>query len=123
MNDLKITRFLVLVTLWAGICLVNHFASAGVINDTRSFKNQGKELTFISLPGPDYAFNSTGTDNEYKALLCFGFYTREIEGPTAFQSYNNVIKIDDSPRRQVCLPECHFCLSLHNRAFYCKYQT
>jgi len=123
MNDLKIAGILMLVTLCAGNCLVTHSATSGVIHETQSFKNQDKERTFISLPGPDHSFNSIGTDIEYKALLCFGLYTREIEGPTAFQSFNNVIKIDESPRRQECLPEYHLCLSLHNRAFYCKYQT
>jgi hypothetical protein len=124
MNELRFTGFLMLITFWTGICEFTHPASSVVIKNTPSLKTQAEELSFRSVSRSDYTIEANRSDNEYKTLFSdFVMYTREIEGPTAYQSYNNTIKVEEGPGPMLSLPENHFCRFLHNRAFFCKYQT
>ena len=123
MNDLRFTGFLMLITFVAGIFGFINSVSSSVVSHSPYSINHTKELCFAPGCHLYYAINAGRRENENKMLFPDpGLHSKEIELQISFHSCSRLIKIEES-LRTTQVSENRLYRPLHNRAFYCKYQT
>jgi len=123
MNDLKFTGFLMLIAFVAGILGFINSSSTDANALPPSSQIQIKELSIKTISQSCRANYAGRLDNESKKLFPDpGFHLKEIESQILSHTCTRLIKTEENFRMQQVSGNRLY-RPLHNRAFYCVYQT